>query len=211
MKDTSVKFQCPHCEFKGRDGQRINLHILRMHEHHAKSHQCSLCEKTFAFELYAKEHEKRTHLVSKVKCESCDKDYSSKGQLNIHIRTVHKGIRYNCETCDYKTTQKAHLKAHINGVHENIRSFICSSCGHMSRTKHTLAIHMVVHQAERPMSTCPECSKEILTASLKSHIREIHMLAKTVKCEKYEKTFKKKDHLRLHLRNVHENKLVPCK
>ena len=104
MKDTSVKFQCPHCEFKGRDGPRINLHILRMHEHHAKRHQCSLCEKTFAFELYAKEHEKRTDLESKVKCESCDKDYSSKGHLNIHFRTVHIGFRYNCETCDYKTT-----------------------------------------------------------------------------------------------------------
>ena len=60
--------------------------------------------KTFAFELYAKEHEKRTDLESKVKCESCDKDYSSKGHLNIHFRTVHIGFRYNCETCDYKTT-----------------------------------------------------------------------------------------------------------
>lgn len=86
--------------------------------------------------------------------------YSSKGQLNVHIRKVHKGIKYNCELCEYKTTQKAHLKAHINGVHENIRSFKCSSCGYMSRTKHTLAIHMAVHK-------------------LKSHVREIHQLTKT--------------------------------
>ena len=81
----------------------------------------------------------------------------------------------------------------------------------MARTKHTLAIHMSVHQSDRPMSTCPECSKEILTTSLKSHIREMHMLSKTVKCEKCDKTFKRKDHLRLHLTNVHENKLVSCK
>ena len=59
----SLKFQCPHCEYKGRDGQRINLHILRMHEHHAKIHQFSLGDKTFAFVLNSMQKNMKKELI----------------------------------------------------------------------------------------------------------------------------------------------------
>lgn len=201
--------KCSDCDYEGRK-QHLKNHILSLHNLNALRLNCSMCDSKFKLKSNLKNHE-RTHLKIREKCLKCDLDYASKSQLRVHMRTVHEGIRYKCEACDYQSTQKGHLNSHTKRIHQKLKCFSCSICGNYFETKHGVEKHKVIHQEERELVSCPECNKEVYTRSLKSHIKEIHFKFKTIKCDKCDNMFKRKDHLRIHIEKVHEKNYVPCK
>ena len=204
------QYKCFSCDFKGRSKQKLDEHTIVKHEKDPQLHKCSMCDKTFILQRYLKVHE-RTHQQNKIKCDKCDMQYKGKSQLLVHIKNVHEGVRYNCESCDYETTQQGHLNAHVKRIHDKIKDFKCSICEYSSQSKQQLAIHITTHQTEREMVNCPLCSKHLLLASLKNHIKETHDVQRKHKCNKCDKLFKRSDHLTIHLRSVHDGQRVSCK
>ena len=112
------------CELCGKaywDQYALNNHINKMHTG-KKRFQCDFdgCDASFDKFGDMKKHKKIDHAgdICKYQCHECGKGYNLEAVLQDHIDRIHKGIREICQTCGKQFTRKHSLKLHMK-VHEN--------------------------------------------------------------------------------------------
>ena len=129
---------------------------------------CAVCNKDFPTQIKYKYHIKTVHGES-VKCEKCNKVYKSLKYYKKHFRYAHEGVKnYNCKLCNVKFSNSSQLNDH----------------------------NMQVHGSSS--SQCEECGKSFKTKSyLEHHVRNMHGGQKDFACDQCEKSYTKRDRLKL--------------
>ncbi|KAJ1369817.1 hypothetical protein KIN20_031387 [Parelaphostrongylus tenuis] len=99
--------------------------------------------------------------------------YSVQYQLRVHIDVVHRNLRpYNCEQCGAKFGRSGGLRRHYLMVHQQ-KKYMCPYEG-----------------CEHPGYKC--------TKALAAHIRSVHTLERPFSCFFCERTFVRKNDLKVH-------------
>lgn len=144
------------------------------------------------------------------------------GQLDrfyVHMNKHILEVPYRCGTCGRSMASPEALDAHkkVHGDIDAPRRFGCKLCKSSFRKKSTLLGHLKTHStlAELP---CPHCDKKFkYERGLRRHVRVFHTDDKApIKCgvAGCKETFKRRDHLKRHLKNVHgveeEGNRFPC-
>ncbi|CAF3398521.1 unnamed protein product [Rotaria sp. Silwood1] len=129
---------------------------------YSKSHQCSICKKSFSRPSklqyhIAYHHEKKFSF----ECIQCGKPYSNQDHVNRHYRTVHQ---------QENTTTK-------NKIHQD--EFICQhpNCGKRFLYMRNLRHHIKIHHENISRLSCPmnSCSKTFTCqASICRHLSKCH-------------------------------------
>ncbi|XP_026284873.1 zinc finger protein 236 [Frankliniella occidentalis] len=189
-------------------------------------HQCSFCCKEFKKPSDLVRHI-RIHTHEKpFKCPHCFRAFSVKSTLTAHIRT-HGGLKhYSCPDCNKNFSTTSSLKVHQR-LHNGERPFPCSVCNRTFRTSGHRQTHWLQHCD--PQSNLSTGSKKRRRKSKKSELQPGENLPDVLlgepivitesglvqtemikpdkqpgprlhSCDQCNASFRKKNHLRNHLR-----------
>ncbi|CAF3411347.1 unnamed protein product [Rotaria socialis] len=149
----------------------------------SKSHQCSICKKSFARPSklqyhIAYHHEKKFSF----ECSQCGKPYSNQDHVNRHYRIAHQqenttSKTFNCmmDNCKKIFANKQNLDRHIRIAHKKI-TFKPVKCFYCFDYVDSLASHLVSqhHSISIDKLKCLDCSKEFSSIKSLIHHRIIH-------------------------------------
>lgn len=188
------KFLCFKCGKDFRQDCNLKAH-LRTHENDVdRSFEClhPNCGKTFksnsSYRCHKKTHEKESHC----QCPECGKKFTTRSSLRTHFQTHFRDpdcrpFKCNHPGCDKTFMQERSIKYHQSTAHgigepiarkESQSIFYCDFCKKTFKLQSLLKRHLLVHvDGEKAM---------------RKH-----------KCDKCEASFKRPEHLRLHINSVH--------
>jgi KRAB domain-containing zinc finger protein len=148
----------------------------------------------------------------KVKCEICKKNFKHLQSLRFHQK-IHESKRFECQFCDLKYLTEGQLNHHMK-FHKNPEQFKCLICGHQTKRKEHLEMHLKTHNKNREKNfRCNQCDfktnhKQSLKSHLKSHenLKEkLRKFSTAIKCEKCPSVLKSKRTYWRHFRERHKN------
>ena len=119
----------------------------------------------------------------KFECQQCDKAYKRKNHLKEHIQSFHEGVKYLCHQCDQEFTDQSSLRRHIQSVHKGV-TYACDHCDYQATQQSNLTKHF---QSVHTM-----------------YVHEVDGNSFKFECQQCEKVYKRKDHLRKHIKSAHE-------
>ncbi|CAD5217042.1 unnamed protein product [Bursaphelenchus xylophilus] len=177
-------FVCDVCDHWFTLKQNVQMHIFNYHmgpntvkPRRGKRYKCTKCEQMFKSLSQAQKHERRMH-KEKIRqmffrCEECGKVYQTASQLREHVSIMHLNERpFKCEQCDAAFGRRGGLRRHIVMVHTG-------------------------HTYKCPIDGCEhpgyKCSK-----ALAAHIRSVHTKDRPFVCLMCEKSFVRKNDLKMH-------------
>ena len=133
-----------------------------------KSHQCTVCWKSFDNISRLKQHQVVHSGEYKYQCEICNKTFLRLGNLKAH-QSTHIGVRRNsCNICNKSFANPSYLKQHLL-MHSGVNDHTCEKCGKSFTWASSLRDHQVVHTKERKYR-CENCPETFLYLSqLKKH------------------------------------------
>ncbi|XP_055377808.1 zinc finger protein 91-like [Condylostylus longicornis] len=188
--------------------------------------RCPVCEEQFTKSKFFSDHLKRSHpdfdrkaIRSKYSCEVCDKDCKSKQSLESHLNS-HKGIKpYACEICKTSFFGSKALRTHISNEHSSLQ-FNCEICGKDFNKKSIFLSHMSNHKKDNDPNRkpdikykcqfCPRTFNTVSTLTIHSLTHKKLLDSKHI-CNVCGVTFKRADHLKMHMYGVHlDHKPFPC-
>ena len=152
-KEGNEKFECLICKADFKFKQRLDNHIVTIHE----GNQPFLC--------YDRDGKK------KYQCLTCKLEFKEKASVMNHVSAIHEGIKpHKCFLCDFAAVKKFTLNMHVSSVHEGKKPFACDICGNSFKRKQILRNHMVsVHDEKKPFE-CTTCLRTFLVErNLKKH------------------------------------------
>ncbi|WKX95216.1 hypothetical protein Q1695_012013 [Nippostrongylus brasiliensis] len=181
------KFICDECDRSFTMKQNVQQHFFQYHNPNgegrkplrvrSKRFQCTKCNKIFKTLEKAQRHEARLH--------------GEKASPNVFV----------CPHCNKIYNAQSQLKEHIDVVHENLRPFKCEQCGMEFGRAGGLRRHdMMVHQQRThacPYEGCDHPGYKC-TKALAAHIRSVHTLDRPFACLFCERTFVRKNDLKVH-------------
>ncbi|XP_053403262.1 uncharacterized protein LOC123555219 [Mercenaria mercenaria] len=138
--------------------------------------KCTVCSKQIKAS-YLKAHVKNYHTSQSYPCEVCGGIYPSTYSLYNHQRYVHgeKG-KFPCSVCGKEYTTRVSFSCHLSSVHRSKKQVQCPVCKKKFRNQHLLDRHELVHKGSRPFS-CHACDATFKRADhLKVHIDKVHDL-----------------------------------
>ncbi|KAK6038383.1 zinc finger, C2H2 type [Cooperia oncophora] len=106
-----------------------------------------------------------------------------------------------CQHCNKVYNAHSQLREHIDVVHENLRPFKCEQCGMEFGRAGGLRRHdMMVHQQKKHACPYEGCNHPgyKCTKALAAHIRSVHTLDRPFACLFCERTFVRKNDLKVH-------------
>ncbi|CAF0916943.1 unnamed protein product [Rotaria sp. Silwood1] len=150
---------------------------------YSKSHQCSICKKSFSRPSklqyhIAYHHEKKFSF----ECIQCGKPYSNQDHVNRHYRTVHQQEntttkKFNCiiDNCTKTFVNKQNLDRHIRIAHKKtkLKPIKCLYCFDYVES---LESHLIVKHNSTSIDKlkCLDCSKEFSSIKSLIHHRIVH-------------------------------------
>ena len=167
-------------------------------------------------------------------CGTCYETFNSEEQLKKHRLTQHDKELFECKICKQIFYSEDHLKCHnltlcADSSKEKQKSFVCIICGETFPNDETLHTHVLKHgnivknesrsgaddDRSNTCDTCGECFEQKIDLEL--HMFNLDHCAKDVqsgkleekkyKCGYCEKSFKRRDVLRMHeMRHVGDKK-----
>ncbi|KAJ8290748.1 hypothetical protein GJAV_G00017000 [Gymnothorax javanicus] len=185
---------------------------------------CSQCNYSSVTKSCLQRHVLQRHCEVPFKCPSIGCDYCThnKYELKIHIKT-HCGMdkrTYECPACEESFSEESLFKVHIEAFHPDmsvgtvtevlerqvmlkgligVRSYRCSVCGHATRSKTNLKIHMNRHNSEKT-HLCDLCGKKLKSKnSLRYHKLMHSSRSRQFKCSKCDYSAPQKSQLVRHM------------
>ena len=178
--------QCPCCNFKTPQKQKLCIHIDVHHpEYDEKKLFCDKCGKSFIYELSLKQHvnfrckfsEYEQNERKKVfNCDHCHMTFTKKHNLQSHVIKVHeKSCEFACDHCGKKWATSNLLRCHIKKTH--IEHVNCEICNKKISNPFELKRHKVfVHKETKGAWLCVECPKSAFfsKSSFERHMKTKH-------------------------------------
>ncbi|XP_071007284.1 oocyte zinc finger protein XlCOF6-like [Oncorhynchus clarkii lewisi] len=220
---------CSHCGKCFKEKWYLTRHL----QSHTKSYRCSHCAKGFNLAKQLAKHSIK-HQENTFSCTDCDAVFRQKCTLQSHKKRHKTEKTVTCAVCEKKFVGERH-KCIVKQ-----RTFSCSSCPKVLKTREGLSYHQGTHSGERKYC-CETCGKTFFTGvSLKTHMMthkekdhsctvcgqpfnnghalRKHMVAshpgetpeKRFVCDVCGKCFAKRDHLYKHMRRHKEEKPFSC-
>ncbi|CAF0776578.1 unnamed protein product [Rotaria sordida] len=149
----------------------------------SKSHQCSICKKSFSRPSKLQHHIAYHHEKKfSFECIQCGKPYSNQDHVNRHYRTVHQQEnittkKFNCmiNNCTKTFANKQNLDRHIRIAHKKskLKSIKCLYCFEYVES---LESHLILKHNSTSIDKlkCLDCSKEFSSIKSLIHHRIIH-------------------------------------
>ncbi len=119
--------------------------------------------------------------------------------------TVYASLRNNeCLHCGKTFKRSEHLKIHIRAIHHNIKEFHCPVCAKAFVTQSGLAVHMRVHNDERPFAcSWPGCDKRFRQKMHMNRHTRVHTGKKPFVCNVCKRAFSQASSMKRHMRKLH--------
>ena len=223
-------FNCNSCEFSSKLKKRYDKHMFEKHEQtlcsicglnfdtfdsftiHVEAHmpeKCEICNKSFKNKDVLKKHMDSTHnKIAKEMCPICGKIYKNVGN---HVRLVHEYMDKNCPHCKYSCKTFTDLNRHIQRIHTEETVTTCTHCG--KRTK-DIKRHLKINKCDRPkeervvaLIKCDRCDKTFSSKEhIKRHIKRIHDKILDIHCSQCDYKTYSNFNMRIHVTRVHEGK-----
>lgn len=196
---------CNSCDFTSKHQKRYDKHMFEKHEQTL----CSICGMNFeTFESFTVHVE--AHMPEK--CDVCHKSFKNKDFLKKHTDSTHnKTAKEMCPVCGkiYKNVAN-----HVRIAHEYMTKQ-CPHCPYSSKISTDLNRHIQRTHTEETVTTCPYCAKT--TKNIKRHLkinkcdRPEEKVFAHIKCDRCDKTFSSKEHMKRHIKRIHDKILdVHC-
>lgn len=208
---------CDHCGQKFRDGERLKVHLFRVHKEGVKlaEHTCGECGKVFPLKRLLKLHLATTHQGPRLVCEQCGRQYKSKSALDNHVE-AHKNVKHPCEICGKNFRSNGHLRAHLTWhkmKSERNVEFQCEDCGIVLSSGHALTNHTIRKHGTEDMKqfACNQCDRKFVSNwILRLHLIK-HAGERKFPCDECGLAFFEQSALTQH-KNKHTNhKAYACK
>ena len=113
--------------------------------------------------------------------------------------------KFICEyrECDKSFAYSRNLRLHVQKIHEKI-SFKCDHCSRIFTENASLKKHIKVVHLNMKNHKCNECNKSFgKKGGLNTHIKTVHGREKNHKCDKCRKCYGRKSNLQRRIRNFH--------
>lgn len=208
------------CNFAGCDKSFMQHHHLENHKTthtNVRKYLCFKCGKEFKQECNLKVHLRSHEEHDKIftcSVENCEKSFKTSTSYRYHKKTHETNSQSSCPECGKKFSQRCSLRAHFrNHFRDPLhRSFKCSGCDRSflqerSVKYHQRVAHGVGEIVKESNIMCDYCQKSFhLQSQLKRHIlthSEQEQFNRKHKCNKCDASFKRHEHLKLHINSVH--------
>lgn len=205
QKNCEAEGSCPIC---GLQVQSLKDHIQK-HKLYRHCDKCSAIVKRGSYNKHMEKHEEQ--------CEVCHKEFSSA------IMPVHK-LRHkdpNFYTAEDKEKYKNHycaqhnifvtaMESHLKAKHSANKNelFSCEFCGKCFNTHMKLCYHMADHKGQ---FQCDLCHKVFQNRNrINTHMETVHLKKQTFCCTQCSKGFAIKQHLKDHIRDIHDSPTFAC-
>ncbi|XP_060648752.1 zinc finger protein 501 [Drosophila nasuta] len=163
-------------------------------------------------ETHAKEQKllatvQQTIAVAIFNCDDCGAVFQQAATLQRHLDKAHPTVETSsCQHCGHSFTQSINLQRHSCNVISNeepqITHHRCIYCGKSLQSAASLAMHIRLHNGDRPFA-CDVCPKTFKTnGALVSHQKR-HLKLVEYKCEYCGKGFVESSNLRRHIIALH--------
>lgn len=156
------------------------------------------------------------------KCQICNRGFSQAQQLKYHTHSAHGGaprFKRNQKLNSVIHTNPVAIETNVNGIkatNENCLSpaatgrtlpYMCSQCNRSFKLPSSLTSHMKTHSEERK-HVCPECGNTFKRAEhLRIHVNGVHLKQKPYPCYLCKKSFAQSGDRNIHMRR-HTGKLI---
>ncbi|XP_070508953.1 zinc finger protein 816-like [Chironomus tepperi] len=200
--------KCPECPMTFHDTLRLNRH---KRTHQSPQFQCKNCLRKFKRKSMLKKH------FCDIKCLKCpdictcqmenSKDCIICQKINFryfvdykeHMMTNHNEIVY-CKICEKNNYT---LFKHKQLKHDVVRSYRCTECTSILKSKEQLEYHMEIHAKN---FSCSKCSKVFTRRYLLRQHELTHDNPQQFHCEICNKNFQRKFCLENHKKVIHGDK-----
>ncbi|ELT90526.1 hypothetical protein CAPTEDRAFT_64574, partial [Capitella teleta] len=151
-------------------------------------------------------------------CTECSYKARKKGQLRKHM-AVHNVFQcWTCPHCQKEFKFVCVMKTHIQRWHteEGAKRFGCKQCDFRALCQKELSAHNHAEHREvevKPARAikCPECDEQFDDeASVRTHVKEMHIHERPFICELCQKAFKTKTHLKNHYETHNPSDTYKC-
>jgi len=196
--DIWEEFRCPDCNMTFDSGDLLACHMIAHKESYTYS--CDVCPDKFRTVKSLRKHKKIHIKEESLFCGLCGHAGSHENYLKHHLRKhTHP---FSCEKCGESFHLKRQLTRHM-ATHVD-KTFKCNMCDKEYDVCRNLLLHKRQCHPEHKCVTCGRLfpSRSILLLHQPSHSSEKHF-----SCDKCEATFRYKQYLYTHKKNVHPDSL----
>lgn len=170
---------------------------------------CTICDSLAALKKHQQTHYDYKY---KHKCPSCEQIFRNTFALDNHRSKDHgedieeRGYVYRCCDKEFRTRKALHEHAEIHAE----PPLECAVCGIKSKNKHTLRLHLRIHEDYRPY-VCQDCGMAFRKKNMLFQHSQMHAGVQLLRCDFCPKQFGKKESLKNHCQRYHPSESMDFK
>ncbi|XP_070501892.1 zinc finger protein 660-like [Chironomus tepperi] len=198
-----IIWKCLMCNIRFMREDSLKKHFETAHI----EENCEFIQETYYSDnsVYKEEEEPKTsksiNKSQMTSCKICGAQFRHRSTKLSHMTREHNVKKpLECHYgCGFTTLKKDRFQAHID-KHENPeKTFNCPICNQAFKSYNSMTLHRAKHTSSLTTFVCSFCNKTFLDRrNYKIHLR-LHTKEKLFHCEKCQRGFNRKDHLKNHL------------
>lgn len=199
-----IIWKCLMCNIRFMRENSLKKHFETAHV----EENCEFIQEYYSDNSVKKEEEqvdsKTSRSINKsqmTSCKICGAQFRHRSTKIAHMTRVHNVKKaLECHYgCGFTTLKKDRFQAHID-KHENPEiTFNCPICNQAFKSYNSMTLHRAKHTTSSITFVCSYCNKTFLDRrNYKIHLR-LHTNEKLFHCEKCQRGFNRKEHLKNHL------------